>query len=152
MDLDEILPASKQKKLILPNVNIPSRSPRPSSDTTDPTLARLKESGKNDSQTSIASNDSKSGKRSSRARPGPPPPPDLDLVETRRVLATTIEALQGFEDLELKNHLKRLEEFKEKLAEVEKYWIERCDGARREKEAFEAVIENLVGYARRVRK
>ena len=152
VDLDEILPPSKQKKLILPDINLePSR--KSESDRAIGSIARLKQQAANDSSASIDSNQSgtKDGKRGRRHK-GPPPPPELDLSAVRRLCATTDEKLDGLTDQELRDHIKQLEQMTEKTSEVLEYWLKRRDGLRKEKEAFEGVIENLVAHVRRVRR
>lgn len=153
VDLDEILPPSKQKKLILPDINLePSR--KSESDKALGSVARLKAEAANDSSASVDSTQSATKDRSSRSkRPkGPPPPPELDLVSVKRLCATTEEKLDGFTDEELQAHVKELQATSEKTSETLEYWLKRRDGLRKEKEAFEGVIENLVRHARRVRK
>jgi hypothetical protein len=89
VDLDEILPASKQKKLVLPSIHIPGeKSPRPSSDGRNGALGRVKK--ENTSSTSLDSSASKS----ERKRRGPPPPPQLDISSTTQLCATT-DAARG---------------------------------------------------------
>lgn len=149
VDLDEILPPSKQKKLILPDINL--ESPRKSeSDKATGSVARLKKEA-NDSNQSLDSQRSASKSRR-RGRKGPDPPPELDLTAIKRLCATTDEKLLGFTDEELKNHISELEEKTGKTCELLEYWLKRRDMVRAEKEAFEGVIENLVRHARRVRK
>jgi hypothetical protein len=142
VDLDEILPPSKQKRLVLPNIHL-ATSPRPST-----ALDRLKdgEAG-NESTTSL---DSKTGapKRSRRAVKGPPPPPEFDLNAAALLCSTTPEALKGMEDKELKEHVEKLGEWNRKASEVLEYWVQRKDEGVREKEALEGVIENLVGFVK----
>ncbi|KAF2273421.1 uncharacterized protein EI97DRAFT_444947 [Westerdykella ornata] len=146
VDLDEILPASKQKKLILPSIHIPGeKSPRPSADERNGALGRVKR--ENSSSASLDS----SGSKSERKRKGPPPPPALDLGATSRLCATTDAALQNFTDEELQAHVKRLEELKERAGEVFEYWQKRLESALGDKEAFESVIENLVAHAKKIR-
>jgi hypothetical protein len=151
VDLDEILPPSKQKKLILPDINLGSPTRKSESDKTLGSIARLKAQEGNDSRTSVDSTQSPSKTKSRKAR-GPPPPPELDLTAVRRICATTNEKLDGCDDEELKEHVKELESLIEKTQELLEYWLKRRDGARQEKESFEGVIENLVRHARRVRK
>lgn len=145
VDLDEILPASKQKKLILPSVNPsdPSRSKSGQKDNNNESSASANTSGSASKQQKFSS--------SSRRR-GPPPPPELDLSAVRRLCATTDAALDGFTDAELKAHVRELEDATRRASEVLEYWLKRRDGLVSEKEAFEGVIENLVSHARRVRK
>ncbi|CZT17455.1 uncharacterized protein RCC_03289 [Ramularia collo-cygni] len=144
VDLDEILPPSKQKRLVLPNINLPA-SPRAS------TLERLKRGdGGNESSTSI---DSKTGtaKKSSTTtsrRRGPPPPPEFDANSAVLICRTTVEAMEGLEDGELKSHLESLEGLNRRSSGVLEYWLQRKDEALKEKEALEGVIENLVGFVK----
>ena len=143
VDLDEILPPSKQKRLVLPNINL--GSPRPS---TNP-MERLKHSNTNDSTTSL---DSKTGapkrpKRTGTAK-GPAPPPDFDANGAALVAATTEEAMKGFTEEELKKHISDLEVTNKKASAVLEYWLQRKDESLKEKEALEGVIENLVGFVK----
>jgi hypothetical protein len=150
VDLDEILPPSKQKKLVLPDINLePSR--KSESDKTVGSVARLKQQANNDSTASLDSNQSgKEGKSSrSRRHKGPAPPPDLDLIAVKRLCATTDEKLQGLTEDELKSHVEQLESMTEKTSELLEYWLRRRDGLRKEKEAFEGVIENLIRHMRK---
>lgn len=151
VDLDEILPASKQKKLILPSVHLRSNSRSPSLDgRRHGSIARLKQGNDNTSSASVDSSGSPT--KTSRKRKGPPPPPELDLAATRMVCSTTDAALLNFTDEELRLHVKRLEEWTAKASEVLEYWLKRKDNALGDKEAFEGVIENLVKHARKIRK
>lgn len=146
MDLDEILPASKQKKLILPSIHLRSRSQSPPDGRRQGSRVRLKQD--NNSTTSI--DQPSFGK--SRKRKGPLPPPELDLQATKLLCATTVAALSNMTDSELQAHVKKLEEANAKASEVLEYWLKRRDSALGDKEAFEGVIENLVKHARRSRK
>ncbi|KAL7935023.1 hypothetical protein V8C35DRAFT_300474 [Trichoderma chlorosporum] len=147
VDLDEILPASKQKKLVLPSLNIPATSPRGSSDLRSAT--RLKQGDGNASSTSI---DSQGKPSTSKRRKGPPPQPELDLVVAKHLCQTTDEALDGMTDQELKQHVSKLEAMQGAAKEVLDYWTKRTDEKIGDREAFEGVIENLVAHARKVRK
>ncbi|RFU79111.1 hypothetical protein TARUN_3120 [Trichoderma arundinaceum] len=147
VDLDEILPASKQKKLVLPSLNIPATSPRGSSDLRSAT--RLKQGDGNASSTSI---DSQGKPSTSKRRKGPPPQPGLDLVVAKHLCQTTDEALDGMTDQELKEHVAKLEAMQGAAKEVLDYWTKRTDEKIGDREAFEGVIENLVAHARKVRK
>ncbi|KAK4504047.1 hypothetical protein PRZ48_004962 [Zasmidium cellare] len=143
VDLDEILPPSKQKRLVLPNINL--TSPRASTNALD----RIKQGDANDSSTSI---DSKTGapkrpKRQGTAK-GPPPPPDFDANSAMLICRTTEEAMKGFTDAELKDHVFTLEILNKKASTVLEYWLQRKDDALKEKEALEGVIENLVGFVK----
>ncbi|KJZ73605.1 hypothetical protein HIM_06938 [Hirsutella minnesotensis 3608] len=147
VDLDEILPASKQKKLILPSLSIPANSPRTSSDSRSAT--RLRQGDANASSTSVDTQGKASG---SRSRKGPPPQPELDLVAARYLCTTTDEALNGMTNEELKEHVTKLESMQDAAKEMLEYWQKRTDEKIGDREAFEGVIENLVKHARKVRK
>ncbi|KAH8723237.1 hypothetical protein GQ44DRAFT_321981 [Phaeosphaeriaceae sp. PMI808] len=148
VDLDEILPASKQKKLILPSIHIPGdRSPRPSSDSRNGALGRVKREGDNASTTSVDS----SASRPDRKRKGPAPPPDLDISSTTMLCSTTDAALQNFTQDELENHVEKLKGLKIRANEVFEYWQKRMESAIGDKDAFEQVIESLVAHAKKLR-
>ncbi|WYZ34656.1 hypothetical protein EsH8_I_000932 [Colletotrichum jinshuiense] len=147
VDLDEILPASKQKKLVLPSLQVHSSgSPRTSSDSRS--VSRVRQSGANTSTVSIDSQ----GKPSASRKKGPPPVPDLDLVSAKQLCTTTDEALNGMTDEELKEHVAKLKAMDGKANEVLEYWTKKTDEKIGDREAFEGVIENLVKHARKVRK
>lgn len=143
VDLDEILPPSKQKRLVLPNINL--TSPRASTNALD----RLRQGDANDSSTSI---DSKTGapKRLKRqgTMKGPLPPPDFDANSAMLICGTTVEAMKGFTDTELSDHKFTLEILNKQASTVLEYWLQRKDDALKEKEALEGVIENLVGFVK----
>ncbi|KPI44453.1 uncharacterized protein AB675_8441 [Cyphellophora attinorum] len=148
VDLDEILPPSKQKKLVLPDINL--EPPRKSESEKPGSIARLKQQAANDSTASLDSNQSgKEGKARTRRTKGPPPPPDVDLFAVRRLAATTDEKLDGLTQEELNAHVKNLKATTETTAELLEYWLKRRDGLRKEKEAFEGVIENLIRHMRK---
>ena len=147
VDLDEILPASKQKKLILPSIHLRNRSQSPADGRRTGSHVRLKQDN-----ASSASVDQPSSNKASRRRKGPPSAPELDLQSTKMLCATTRAALCNMTDDELQAHVRKLEELTAKASEVLEYWLKRRDSAVGDKEAFEGVIENLVKHARRVRK
>ena len=147
VDLDEILPASKQKKLVLPSMHARSDSPSPANGQRTASRVRLKH--ENASSTSIDKGGSSSkGKR----RRGPAPAPEIDLHATKLLCTTTEAALCNMTDHELRTHAQRLADLTVKASEVLEYWLRQRDSALGDKEAFEGVIENLVKHARRVRK
>ncbi|CCF41042.1 hypothetical protein CH063_00375, partial [Colletotrichum higginsianum] len=147
VDLDEILPASKQKKLVLPSLQVTtSGSPRTSSDSRS--VSRVRQSEANASSTSV---DSK-GKPSAFKKKGPLPVPELDLVSAKQLCTTTDEALNGMTDNELKVHVEKLKAMEGTATEVLEYWTKKTDEKIGDREAFEGVIENLVKHARKVRK
>ncbi|KAG9822588.1 hypothetical protein KCU77_g15920, partial [Aureobasidium melanogenum] len=123
VDLDEILPASKQKKLVLPNIHLPEQK---------------KEDGK-------AKQD---GSSSTGGRKGPAPPPEFNANEAAMLAKTTDTATEAYSDEELKAHVKRLEELIKDASTVLEYWMKRKESAVGDKEAFEGVIENLVGFVK----
>ncbi|PHH79728.1 hypothetical protein CDD80_3971 [Ophiocordyceps camponoti-rufipedis] len=147
VDLDEILPASKQKKLILPSLSAPSNSPRNSGDHRS--ASRHRHDDANASSTSV---DSQGKRTTPRSRKGPPPQPELDLVAARYLCSTTDEALNGMTDEELKEHVHKLESMQDAAQELLEYWKQRTDEKIGDRETFEGVIENLVKHARKVRK
>ncbi|OAL74313.1 hypothetical protein A7D00_2346 [Trichophyton violaceum] len=159
VDLDEILPASKQKKLVLPSMN--RDTARVSSEDplgTGGTLLRSRSKRKNREGQSRSSTSFDSNRSSSRPVPSTPrrkgntPPPELDLLATRRLCETTDAALDGYTDQEITEHVQKLEKLTIRASEVLEYWLKKRDGQLGEKEAFEGVIENLVKHARQVRK
>ncbi|KAJ5628979.1 hypothetical protein N7490_011207 [Penicillium lividum] len=153
VDLDEILPASKQKKLILPSIDFESGTNTPAARSRSQVRKDGEGEGEGDSNTDP--NSQTAGQAPSRGkttRRGAAPPPQLDLSAVRRLCDTTDAALDGLTDAELKGHAKELEAVTLRASEVLEYWLKRRDGLIGEKEAFEGVIENLVSHVRRVRK
>ena len=154
VDLDEILPASKQKKLVLPSIHLTTGSPRASTQ-----LSRVK--SQNASSTSISSPTSTSrpedaGKKERKKagaaeRPGPPPPPVFDSNAAGLLCSTTETAMRNLTDEELDAHVKTLEELGRRANEVLEYWTKRKESAVGDKEAFEGVIENLVGFVKKAK-
>ncbi|KAF3387371.1 hypothetical protein F1880_000542 [Penicillium rolfsii] len=140
VDLDEILPASKQKKLILPSIDLDN------SGTATPSHNQSRTEGDDTATTGQAPTRSKTTRR------GAAPAPELDLSSVRRLCATTDAALNGLTDAELSLHVSELEQVTLRASAVLEYWLKRRDGLVSEKEAFEGVIENLVSHVRRVRK
>lgn len=147
VDLDEILPASKQKKLVLPSIHLRNRSQSPAGGRRTGSRVRLEQDN-----ASSASVDQPPSSKASRRRKGPPSAPELDLQSTKMLCATTRVALCNMTDDELQAHVRKLEGLTAKASEVLEYWLKRRDSAVGDKEAFEGVIENLVKHARRVRK
>ncbi|KAL8766507.1 MAG: hypothetical protein Q9209_006723 [Squamulea sp. 1 TL-2023] len=157
IDLDEILPKSKQKKLVLPST-IRSHSEHRRSDSRrrrGDGMRGLKDT--NASTTSLSSQSKDTKDKDRRKRRGgndqlPPHPPPLDSSAIHHLSSTTETALRNMTDAELKAHLQRLEEMTRKAGEVLEYWVKRRDAAMGEKEMFESVIGDLVKHARRVRR
>lgn len=144
VDLDEILPASKQKKLVLPSVGTPRGSFESRS------MARLKNSETNASSTSVDSQGKPT--ESSNRRTKGPVEPKLDIVRARQLCATTKAALGNMNEEELNAHIQKLETLKVVAEEALTYWTKKTDEKIGDREAFEGVIENLVKHARKVRK
>ncbi|KAG6114052.1 hypothetical protein E4U13_003534 [Claviceps humidiphila] len=149
VDLDEILPASKQKKLILPSLHL--RATSPGSGGRSRSTSRVRRDSRNASSTSLDAQ----GKPTSsglKKRKGPPPAPELDLVAARYLCTTTDEALGGMTNEELQKHVEQLEAMQGTAQAVLEYWQRRADERIGDREAFEGVIENLVKHARKFRK
>ncbi len=151
MDLDEILPASKQKKLVLPSVAL--NSGRSSSDSRGlGGVDSLKAEANNSNMSVDSQGRPKERSGNSSRRKGPPPAPELDLVYARQLCTVTDEAMAGLTIDELKEHVRKLESMQETAKEVLEYWTKKTDERLGDREAFEGVIENLVQHARKVRK
>lgn len=162
VDLDEILPASKQKKLVLPSIDLGglagSQQQQQQPQTKDGTARTTQPDPSSAAGTTIPPSSSSAStpttstqqQRYSRRRDNPPP--ELDLSAVGRLCATTDAALDGLTDEELKSHVSELQQVTQRASAVLEYWVKRLDGLVGEKEAFEGVIENLVSHARRVRK
>ncbi|TLD26418.1 hypothetical protein PspLS_04831 [Pyricularia sp. CBS 133598] len=156
VDLDEILPASKQKKLVLPSLNR-TGSPRTSTDSRN--ITRLKQEA-GASTTSLDSQGNKKPRPSGDAaasssttrKKNEPVEPELDLVSAKQLCMTTDEALDGMTDGELKEHVAKLQAIEGAAKELLEYWKKRTDEKIGDREAFEGVIESLVKHARKVRK
>lgn len=146
VDLDEILPASKQKKLVLPSIDVEkhaafSRTSRTSGD--DPG-AQQREKG-------VATAAGSTGK-ADRKKKGPAPPTGFDTSVARLLCSKTSQALHNLTDEELQEHTRDLEEFKLQASQALEFWLLQRDSAHGDKEAFEEVIENLVKHAKKIRK
>ncbi|KAK0929995.1 hypothetical protein LTR29_016902 [Friedmanniomyces endolithicus] len=147
VDLDEILPPSKQKRLVLPNINLGASWSSPRASTA---VERLKEGGANDSTTSLASTAS-AGKKQARRQggaKGPPPPPDFELNAAALLCRVTEQAMQGYGDEELRDFVGTLEGVNQRASEVLEYWVQRKDEGLKEKEVLEGVVGNLVGFVK----
>lgn len=77
--------------------------------------------------------------------------PRISLSELRHISRTSPQALSGFTQEEIQRHITKLENLNSQASKALQYWQSRRDAAKADKEAFEAVIENLVGYAQRMR-
>ena len=148
VDLDEILPASKQRKLILPSMTVSGeRSPRPwAEERSSSAAARAKQ--KKQSATWADSSSAKAD----QSRRGSAQPPEFDIGSVNIVCSITETALGNFTDEELVAHMNRLQSLQCKADEALEFWAKRRDQAIGEKEAFEAVIENLVTHAKKARR
>ncbi|KAF2857124.1 hypothetical protein K470DRAFT_267056 [Piedraia hortae CBS 480.64] len=139
VDLDEILPPSQQKRLVLPNINT-------SASRSSSTLERLKGSRANSSSTSLNSKNAQT--KPSKRRRDPSPPPDFDSNNAALLCSTTGQAMSAFSDAELNAHVARLNLLTQEASSVLEYWQRRKNESFKEKEAFEGVIENLVGFVK----
>ncbi|KAL8799416.1 MAG: hypothetical protein Q9182_005901 [Xanthomendoza sp. 2 TL-2023] len=157
IDLDEILPKSKQKKLILPStIRTESEHRRSTSRPRKGDGMRGLKDG-NASSTSLSSQSKDTKDKDRRKRRGgndqlPPQPPPVDSSAIHHLCSTTETALKSMTDTELKEHIQKLEETTRKAGEVLEYWVRRRDAAMGEKEMFESVVGDLVKHARRVRR
>lgn len=149
VDLDEILPASKQKKLVLPSIHLDTDSPRESTN-----LSRVRK--EDVSSTSLTAAGDKSGdatkkerKKTGAERSNAPSLPNFDMNAAGLLCSTTEVALSNLTDDELKTHIATLDDLNKKAGEVLEYWLKRKDSAVGDKEAFEGVIENLVGFVKK---
>lgn len=154
VDLDEILPASKQKKLVLPSIHRVTSNGSLRTSTDSRSVSRLRKPGvDNNSSVSVDSQGKEKPRSASKQRrKGPPDAPELDLVSAKQLCTTTDEALGGMTDVELKQHVKKLGDMEVVAKEVLEYWKKRTDEKIGDREAFEGVIENLVKHARKTRK
>ncbi|RYP74810.1 hypothetical protein DL770_007537 [Monosporascus sp. CRB-9-2] len=152
VDLDEILPASKQKKLVLPSLHRVNSNGSLRTSSESRSISRLRKTDGNDSSVSVDSQGKEKPGSASRRKRGEPEAPELDLVSARQLCTTTDEALGGMTVAELKDHVRKLEELEGLAKEVLEFWKKRTDAKIGDKEAFEGVIENLVKHARKTRK
>lgn len=155
VDLDEILPASKQKKLILPSTralpaHLTSSTPpsRRSSIDSASGVSRLDRS-KSRNRAATGSR-APSSHRASRADKNPPMP-EFDEFAARILCTTSDLVLAGMREKDLREHIKTLQELTNTASELLTWWLKKRDGAMGDKETFETVIESLVGYARKTR-
>ena len=147
VDLDEILPASKQKKLVLPSIDLEQERVTPQREG----LGMNEVASRSKQPNLSASSTHGSSLKSERKRKGPPPPPAFDDNIARMLCLTTSEALNNLTDEELLTHKQRLEELKQRASDSLEYWLIQRDNANGDKEAFEEVIQNLVKHAQKIR-
>ncbi|RYC56036.1 hypothetical protein CHU98_g10169 [Xylaria longipes] len=152
VDLDEILPASKQKKLVLPSLHRVTSNGSLRTSTDSRSVSRLRKSDADGSSVSVDSQGKEKPRSRSKKRKVPPQLPAFDLVAAKQLCATTEEALKGMTDLELQQHVRKLKEMEVLANEVHEFWKKRTDEKIGDREAFEGVIENLVKHARKTRK
>ncbi|TGJ87996.1 hypothetical protein E0Z10_g745 [Xylaria hypoxylon] len=152
VDLDEILPASKQKKLVLPSLHRITSNGSLRTSTDSRSVSRLRKSDANGSSISIDSQGKEKPRSGSKRRKVSHQIPEFDLVTAKQLCATTEEALRGMTDIELQQHVRKLKEMEVLANEVHEFWKKRTDERIGDREAFEGVIENLVKHARKTRK
>jgi len=138
VDLDELLPKKSQKKLVLPS-QIDTATAQASLTPRPPPTGAATATGNAPAQPSTAT---------SRT---PAPPPPFNHSRALALAETTPERLSLLTIEELKAHVAELEECTRAAGEVLTYWLAKRERAEGEKEAFEGVIESLVGWARRKR-
>lgn len=124
VDLDEIHPGSKQKKLVLPS-----------------TRGREELTG--------GGAKSKDTKGDASHRSSGPAPPEFDSRSARQLCLVQKSVLEAYSDKELQNHLSQLESTTAMADALLEYWLKRKESAVGDKEAFEGVIENLVGFMKK---
>lgn len=152
VDLDEILPASKQKKLVLPSLHRVTSNGSLRTSTDSRSVSRLRKSDANGSSISVDSQGKEKPRSRSKKRKAPHQLPEFDLVAAKQLCATTEEALRGMTDIELQQHVRKLKGMEVLANEVHEFWKKRTDEKIGDREAFEGVIENLVKHARKTRK
>lgn len=152
VDLDEILPASKQKKLVLPSLHRVTSNGSLRTSSESRSVSRIRKSDNNGSSVSVDSQGKEKPRSGSKKRKISPQVPEFDLVAAKQLCATTDEALNGMTDIELQQHVKKLKEMEVLANEVHEFWKKRTDEKIGDREAFEGVIENLVKHARKTRK
>ncbi|KAK7970778.1 hypothetical protein PG988_009851 [Apiospora saccharicola] len=152
VDLDEILPASKQKKLVLPSLHRVTSNGSLRTSSESRSISRIRKNEGNGSPVSVDSQGKEKPGSEPTRRKGPLPAPELDLVSARQMCATTEEALNGMTDSELREHVTKLQEMEGLAKELLEYWKKRTDEKVGDRETFEGVIENLVKHARKTRK
>ncbi|KAI9720279.1 MAG: hypothetical protein M1828_005742 [Chrysothrix sp. TS-e1954] len=147
VDLDEILPASKQNKLVLPSISLEMSEREPGRQ--DDNWIEKTQNTKDLTEPVAAANARPDIGRKKR---GPNLPPELDLNTARLLCSTTEEALMNQTTAELLKHTELLEQMKQLASEMLAYWLVQRDSASGEKEALEEVIENLVKHAQKHRR
>ncbi|KAF8474255.1 hypothetical protein BDZ91DRAFT_713936 [Kalaharituber pfeilii] len=156
VDLDEILPASKQKKLILPSSRpVPAHitsdsSPSSRRNSTDSASGSSRRPARSRSRPGTAAERTSSSHRASKGDKFPPMP-DFDEASARILCSTSDLVLSNFDEKELRAHIRTLQKLTNTASELLTYWLKKRDGAMSDKETFETVIESLVGYARKTR-
>ncbi|KAI5807656.1 hypothetical protein DFH27DRAFT_523269 [Peziza echinospora] len=156
VDLDEILPASKQKKLVLPSTRSrPAQlaqsesAPGSRRSSTDSTTGGRR-STRSKSRSRADTTPSSSSQRSSKIDKSPQIP-QFDEPAARILCSTSDMVLQNMSEAELREHMRSLQALTSTASELLTYWLKKRDGAMSDKETFETVIESLVGYARKTR-
>ncbi|KAF8458038.1 hypothetical protein BGX38DRAFT_641174 [Terfezia claveryi] len=156
VDLDEILPASKQKKLILPSTkalpaHLTSSSTPPSRRSSIDSAFGVSRHNRSKSRNRAATGSrAPSSHRASRADKNPPMP-EFDEFAARILCTTSDLVLAGMREKDLREHINTLQDLTNTASELLTWWLKKRDGAMGDKETFETVIESLVGYARKTR-
>uniref|UniRef100_A0A060T7T0 ARAD1D01980p n=1 Tax=Blastobotrys adeninivorans TaxID=409370 RepID=A0A060T7T0_BLAAD len=136
LDLDEILPRANTKRLVLPSL---------SKDTDKGKVPERDQSSEEKStNTGTKEKEAESEALSKET--------EAFLSEWGRLAKVSQEALEGMNEEELNDHIDRLKTSIEGAEKLNAQWEAKKEGAIKDKEAFEGVIESLVEYAQRLRK
>lgn len=84
--------------------------------------------------------------------PRPAPAPPFDASHARIICSTTEVAISSLTDSELGEHVEALKRTERLAREALEYWSKMRESALGDKEAFEGVIENLVGFVKKSRR
>ncbi|RPA78147.1 hypothetical protein BJ508DRAFT_378462 [Ascobolus immersus RN42] len=140
IDLDEILPATTQKKLILSSINTANGGHGGAKTS----LPRHMKGG---SSTDLPG--SAPASQTTHRKTSTPPPVDMQLA--RSLAGTSDVRLQGMSTKELRQMVDDMQTLMREVQGLREYWEREREKKVGEKEAFEGVIEGIVGWARKVR-
>ena len=149
VNLDEILPASKQKKLVLPSIEVEREASQHQTGDSSANGSAAKSKQKDGSL--VPTSPSSSGKADHR-RKAQSAASSFDANLARLLCSRTTEALANLTDEELQEHTLQLAALNTSASEALRYWLVQRDSANGDKEAFEEVIDNLVKHAKKIRK
>lgn len=147
VDLDEILPASKQKRLVLPSLHVETERSHGRTPDTPTHGSSTKPADQQPSTTSLEKTTSKQDRKR-----GPATPPEFDINSTRHLCSMTDTALASLATSKLQAHVLKLRGLTQQASDALESWLMQKDSALGDKQAFEEVIENLVKHAQKIRK